>query len=498
LSDGYQIPYDWKHGELPPVEDIRAWLELAKVGNDSFYGPRIEIPEPFYFRLGYVSDLKYQLDLHGKKWFSDLYKTEDVWEAAKKDWIDTLKNDEHLRHSLAKKGLRSELGLDGFEKPIIISSSPPILGSSEFSDQSSAYPFTSQLERQPNAAPGGFKKKLDELNRVQLPGSTETVSMGTGTSCGIIGKGGMGVVYKTYLERLELYRAVKILLFHQTCENEEQFNNLTRRSETEARIWAKLSNSNIVQVHHFGDWQGLPYLEMELVEGSDLKKLVLKRGALPLEACTAIGILAVKGLRFAHKQKGVIFGNTYDGLIHRDIKPQNILCSETGEIKLADFGLAKPSLSVVNTTLTNSFVGSPQYAAPEQIESGNVDSRSDIYSLGATLYEILSGKEMFPQGSPFQVFAARQRNKFIPLAKTRHIPKDLIWIVEKCTNLNPNDRFGEATALLEALEDCHRKLTREIPEAVLEDFVIGKQLLKGKGPVESKAGKEKGRFWFSR
>jgi serine/threonine-protein kinase len=216
---------------------------------------------------------------------------------------------------------------------------------------------------------------------------------------------------------------------------------------------------------------------MELVEGSDLKGLVNRRGKLPLEVVTAIGIDVARALAFAHRQSYRIHGESYKGLIHRDVKPGNILCSRTGEIKLADFGLAKPGEYNVHT-ITGNFVGTPKYAAPEQLLSSPLDARSDIYSLGAVLYEMLAGQELFPQESIMSVLAARQANAYKPLTKARKgIQRDLCKIVEKCLSPSPESRFRTATSLLESLEDAHRRLTKERPESVLEDYVIDKRLL---------------------
>jgi len=320
---------------------------------------------------------------------------------------------------------------------------------------------------------------MDALNKVQLPGENQTQSMGTGTSCGIIGQGGSAIVYKTYLQSLELYRAVKILLWHRICDNEREYRKLLQRGSSEAKLQAKIHNSNIVQVHHFGDWNGLPYIEMEYVNGLNLKKLVNNFGALPVELCTAIGIMASKGLRFAHKTKYQLDGETHNGLIHRDIKPENILCSEQGEIKIADFGLAKTYTPIPVSDQTVGFVGSSQYASPEQISTGKVDARSDIYSLGVTLYELLCGKEMFKNGPAIAVFAARTTNKYIPLEKAqRGINKNLLYAIAKCTEQDPEKRFFEAAELVEILENCHKKVSRLSPEDILEKYFVDKNLIK--------------------
>ena len=132
---------------------------------------------------------------------------------------------------------------------------------------------------------------------------------------------------------------------------------------------------------------------MELVNGLDLKKIIQNKGQLPLEVVTSISLLVTKHY-VLHIIEVQLFGEKYEQMIHRDIKPNNILCSDKGIIKIADFGLAKP-IQITTDTVTNAFMGSAQYASPEQLKSTYQDERTDIYSLGVTMYEMLSGVEMF-------------------------------------------------------------------------------------------------------
>jgi tRNA A-37 threonylcarbamoyl transferase component Bud32 len=523
MSDEYQLPCDWKNGELPFVEDIRSWIELTKLVNDSFYGPRIQIPEEVFTFMLTVSNMRYELDTYGPEAFAKKFNTEDFWTAARQRWIQSLQKHPNIRSVLAKQGLKTELDFEEFKKPIndvriavsdTIDNSPqeqPIPESAQkTSSQTSEddpgvsrtfietdFPSLLGLPPKDSADNRGTRRQdtksvntLYELNKVALPGENDTVSLGSGRSCGILGRGGMATVYRIYNEVLEIYRALKLMLYHRHCDNEEELLAAIRRVEMEAKIWAKLHHNNIVQVHDFGKWNGIPFLEMELVEGSDLKTLLYNRGALSPEVVTSIGIFVARALSFAHRQNYQLYGESYSGLIHRDIKPQNILCSKTGDIKLADFGLAKPSEFTTNTVV-GTFVGTPQYAAPEQLLSTALDARTDIYSVGTVLYEMIAGHEMFPQESIMTIFAARQANQYKPLARVRrNVHRDLVAIVDKCTRLDSADRFGSATALLEALEDCHRKITKERPEAVLEDYVIDRALLRGqKNSTAQKTGK---------
>ncbi len=489
---------DWRNGKLPPVEDIKTWTDIIQNANRSTFGIRVTIPAEFYEFTPYIAQVKYDYGFFGPETCSRIFGTPDMWTAIRNRWIHELRSSPLLRKRLASQGLHSELSFEEFKEAARVAAvkiAPGAADREAAREQANIPPAAaasatlietpSQIGNLAHGSPAvnqssGSRATLSGIAQTRLPGQHDSVCMGSGRSCGIIGQGGMATVYRIYNETLEIYRAVKIMLFNRLGGGEEELLSAMSRIETEAKIWAKLHHNNIVQVHDFGQWNGLPFLEMELVEGSDLKGLVNRRGKLPLEVVTAIGIDVARALGFAHRQSYRIHGESYKGLIHRDIKPQNILCSKTGEIKLADFGLAKPQEYNVHT-MTGNFVGTPKYAAPEQLLSSPLDARSDIYSLGAVLYEMVAGQELFPQDTVMAVLAARQANTYKPLQKARKgIQRDLHKIVEKCLSQRPDERFRSATALLESLEDCHSRITKERPEAVLEEYVIDRKLLAGK------------------
>ncbi|NLE02153.1 MAG: serine/threonine protein kinase [Fibrobacter sp.] len=472
-----EVLYDWVNGEYPEVEDIRQWISVMK---DSQKASKfLPLPDAMWEFYIYVSGILSDQETVTESIFIRNYGSDRLWEVIKKKWLEYLDRHVSLRRALeinfksAKKSNQVQDVIVSHPKKDIIPQKPVNTISTTFKDTN-------------------FSKFLQEIKIKPLPGEYDTVQMGTGTTCGILGRGGWGTVYKTFNDQLEIYRAVKLLQFHNNCETEHEYRKLERRSAMEAKIWANLNHGNIVQVHGYGDWEGLPYIEMELVHGSDLKKIIKNKGQLPLEVVTSISLLVTRALRFAHRQKVQLFGENYEQMIHRDIKPSNILCSDKGFIKIADFGLAKP-VHITTDTVTNTFMGSAQYASPEQLKSIHQDERTDIYSLGVTMYEMLAGVEMFPQKSVLAIFSARECNKFVPVKKIRRrIPGNLVKVVNRCIHENADERFQNTTELYDALEDCHKKITSESPDIIMEDYVYGKKWLLNNSKTEIVRKK----FWF--
>ena len=190
-----------------------------------------------------------------------------------------------------------------------------------------------------------------------------------------IGSGGMADVYRAVDTRLNRLIAVKVL--KSEFSNDKSFIS---RFKNEAKSAAGLSHPNIVSVYDVGDDKGFHYIVMELVEGITLKKFIEKKGRLEVREAVGISIQIAQGMEAAHEH----------GIIHRDIKPQNIMISRDGKVKVADFGIAKV---VSSDTYTQNAVGSVHYLSPEQARGGYYDERSDIYSLGVTLYEMLTGQQ---------------------------------------------------------------------------------------------------------
>ena len=200
-----------------------------------------------------------------------------------------------------------------------------------------------------------------------------------------LGRGGMGIVYKAHEESLNRFVAIKVLGEHLT-EDPDQVERFLR----EARSAASLNHPNIVQIYAVSEDDGRHFFAMEYVSGSSLQQILRSSGPLDPIQVARIALQTASGLRAAHEQ----------GIIHRDIKPANLLIDDRGLVKIADFGLALVTSGVSRLTATGMFMGTPGYLSPEQCLDQDPDHRTDIYSLGVTLYEALSGKVPFTADSP--------------------------------------------------------------------------------------------------
>lgn len=246
-----------------------------------------------------------------------------------------------------------------------------------------------------------------------------------------IGSGGMADVYKAKCHRLNRYVAIKIL--KQEFSNDKNFITKFRG---EAQSAAGLSHPNIVSVYDVGDDEGLHYIVMELVEGITLKKFIEKKGRLEIKEAVGIAIQIAQGMEAAHENH----------IIHRDIKPQNIIISRDGKVKVADFGIAKV---VSANTYTQNAIGSVHYLSPEQARGGYSDEKSDIYSLGVTLYEMLSGQLPFAGDNTVSVALLHIQSEAMPVRELiPSVPYSLDRIVQKCMQKKPENRYLSASDLI--------------------------------------------------
>ena len=246
-----------------------------------------------------------------------------------------------------------------------------------------------------------------------------------------VGSGGMADVYNAKDTRLNRNVAIKVL--KQEYSNDAKFVSKFR---VEAQSVAGLSHPNIVNVYDVGEDDTLYYIVMELVEGITLKRFIEKKGRLEINEAIGIGIQIAQGIEEAHK----------NNIIHRDIKPQNIIISKEGKVKVTDFGIAKAATS---NTITSNAMGSVHYISPEQARGGYSDEKSDIYSLGVTLYEMLLGKVPFEGDSTVTVAFAHVHEEAVPLEEMDpSIPRSLSRIVQKCMQKKPDMRYESAGALI--------------------------------------------------
>jgi eukaryotic-like serine/threonine-protein kinase len=244
-----------------------------------------------------------------------------------------------------------------------------------------------------------------------------------------IGEGGMARVYRGRDLRLNRRVAVKVLHSHHAADA-----NFISRFHHEAQAAANLHHPNIVDVYDVGQDRDIHYIVMEYIAGSDLKTRLLQRGALPLEEAIVVGRAVAEGLEAAHRM----------GMIHRDIKPQNIILGEDGQVKITDFGIAKSALSTA-TTETGITFGTADYISPEQARGQTATPRSDIYSLGVTLYEALTGRLPFTGDSSIAVAMQHVNEDPPPLRMLNmRIPPQIEAIVLSMLSKNPDQRPANA------------------------------------------------------
>lgn len=248
----------------------------------------------------------------------------------------------------------------------------------------------------------------------------------------VIGSGGMADVYKAKCHKLNRIVAIKMLK-KDYIDNAE----LVSRFQIEAQAAACLSHSNIVGIYDVGQSEDYQYIVMEYVEGKTLKELIEEKGALDEKEAVAIATQIAQGLAAAHQQ----------GIIHRDIKPQNILISSDGKAKVADFGIAR--IARFGNTIELMPAGSVHYIAPEQARGGYCDERSDIYALGATMYEMVTGVVPFDGESAVAIAVAHMNTPVIePVKRNESVSPALNSIILKCMNKKPDDRYPSALALI--------------------------------------------------
>ncbi len=245
-----------------------------------------------------------------------------------------------------------------------------------------------------------------------------------------IGSGGMADVFKGKDHKLNRFIAVKVL--------KDEFvedKNFVRKFKEEAQAAAGLAHPNIVNVYDVGDEQNINYIVMELVEGITLKSYIERKGRLTVKEATSIAIQVGAGLEIAHNNQ----------IVHRDIKPQNIIISREGKVKVTDFGIAK---SVSSNTNTSDAMGSVHYTSPEQARGGYSDAKSDIYSLGIVMYEMVTGRVPF-DGETTVVVAVKHLQEDIvsPRVYASDIPVSLEHIILKCTEKSPDRRYANVSDL---------------------------------------------------
>jgi eukaryotic-like serine/threonine-protein kinase len=272
----------------------------------------------------------------------------------------------------------------------------------------------------------------------------------------LVGHGGMSSVYRARDRLLERHVALKIL--HDRYTVDEEF---VERFKREARSVAQLSHPNIVTVIDRGEEDGRQYIVFEFVEGENLKELLVRSGRLSVADALEVGAQVARALAFAHEQ----------GLVHRDVKPQNVLLNGDGRVKVTDFGIAR-SIDVEGVTQAGTVLGTSDYIAPEQASGRPVEAQTDIYSLGIVLYELLAGEPPF-SGDNFVAVALKHVNE-VPrslLEVRRDVPPRVANAIDRAIEKDPNRRFPSMDAFAAELEACLAELERSPGDADTQERV---------------------------
>lgn len=274
----------------------------------------------------------------------------------------------------------------------------------------------------------------------------------------LLGAGGMGSVYRA--KDVHLKRDVAIKVLPGAVQDDP---NRLKRFDREIRTVARLSHPNILEVHDFGRADGITYAVMELLKGRDLRVL-MRKGPLPMDRALHIGISVAEGLGAAHHQ----------GVLHRDIKPENIFVTSDGKVKILDFGLARDvprsdpgaNTKTMESSLTTpgTVVGTTDYMSPEQVRGQQLDSRSDIFSLGCMLYEMFSGTHPFHGETRPDTMSAILNHDPAPISDSRtDLPPAIDVVIRQCLNKDPDERFDSARDVAFALGAMSQSQTGQLP-----------------------------------
>jgi serine/threonine protein kinase len=273
----------------------------------------------------------------------------------------------------------------------------------------------------------------------------KTKKIGRYKILGELGRGAMGVVYKAEDPNLDRVVALKTIILDKDAEGRAEYH---KRFFLEAKAAGKLTHPHLVTVYDFGEVDDVAYLAMELLEGTDLRKRVQEGPVIPAAEAVEIALQVAEGLAFAHKR----------GIVHRDIKPANIMLLERGPAKITDFGLARMRVADHKTS-TGIVLGTPRYMSPEQISGQPVDQRSDIFSLGIVLWEMLTGRRLFSGTEMAQVSHSITYDEHVPPTRVNpDLPAMLDFVVARALKKDPAVRYQDAGELAADLRTCLAEL----------------------------------------
>ncbi len=292
---------------------------------------------------------------------------------------------------------------------------------------------------------------------------SQVVQRGTLEKVELIATGGMAQIFRAWQPSLERYVVIKKLKDEFLLQDET-----LERFRREAKALASVLHENIAHVYDFVDARE-PYLIMEFIDGVDVSDVVEKLGNIPPQVAVSILLGVAKGASFIHSRE----------LVHRDIKPSNIRLTKRGEVKLMDFGIAL-NLNPENEGLTRPglMVGSPSYLSPEQILGDAVSAQSDIFLLGVTLYEMLTGSKPFKDSAGKSIFQKIREASYVPVREmNRTVPAKLEKIVKRCLMARPEDRYDSVRRLIHDLEEFMGPDQAGHPEEIVLSFLDHEAIL---------------------
>ena len=318
-----------------------------------------------------------------------------------------------------------------------------LAGSTESAPPAPAATPASDANSAPSVTPGLSSFAAPPI-AIPPVGSTPASSLGPGSVIGaryeiiqLLGEGGMGAVYKAHDRELERDVALK-LIRAELARNPE----ILARFKQELILARQVTHRNVIRIFDLGQADGFKFITMEYLEGRDLKVVLREKGKFPPEEAAKIILQICRALEAAHSE----------GVIHRDLKPQNIMLDANGRAYVMDFGIAR-SAYLPGMTQTGALVGTPEYMSPEQAKGEKLDERSDLFSLGAILYELLIGQSPYHSDTPLASLWRRLQEKAKPVSEIDpSIPKPLSDIVAKALEIEPKDRFASATEFAQYLE----------------------------------------------